>query len=422
MEFYRIWRILVAHKWVLIWLPIIAACVGLGLTYVLPQQYESTALVLVRPDEALKFNANAGDKKEILDFPLSQAAPIDAPSKTYMEVIKSPAVAVKIVDALQLYVKKPRKYDSSFERAVDELKTWASSTFRTVRNYAKYGRDIPASPRDLAIEDVEQKLVATVRKDTYAFDIAYRSSDPEEAAAIANMAAEIFLEHSAEAYRSESARSRKFIETQLDESRKALEQARAAVLAYKSTGATFELSSEYNETLKSVSDLENTLAKTEGKLAGLKQTYNKDSTAVIALEAEKAELKGQIAALREQLIAYPEKEKKMNAIILTERLAKESYEFFLKRYEEARVKESAGVREIRIVSRALPSMYPVKPVKFIYAGLSFAVAMALAICWALFVEPLAPRVRTVRDLEDELGVSVLGTIPVLKRSRRKVTA
>ena len=68
MEFYRIWRILVAHKWVLIWLPIVAACVGLGLTYVLPQQYEFTALVLVRPDEALKFNANAGDKRRSSTF------------------------------------------------------------------------------------------------------------------------------------------------------------------------------------------------------------------------------------------------------------------------------------------------------------------------------------------------------------------
>ena len=422
MEFYRIWRILVAHKGVLIWLPIIATCVGLGLTYVLPQQYESTALVLVRPEEALKFNANGGDKKEILDFPLSQSAPIDAPSKTYMEVIKSPAVAVKIVDALQLYVKKTKQYDSPFEQLVDEVKTWASSTLRTARNYAKYGRDIPASPRDLAIEDIEEKLIATVRKDTYAFDITYRSGDPREAAAIANMAAEIFLEHSAEAYRSESARARKFIETQLDESKKALEQARAAVLAYKSSGATFELTSEYNEKLKSVSDLENTLAKTEGKLAGLKNTYSKDSSTVVAQEAERAELKEQIATLRQQLVAYPEKEKQMNAITLTERLAKESYEFFLKRYEEARVKESAGVTEIRIVSRALPGMYPVKPVKYIYAGLSFAVALVLAICWALFVEPLAPRVRTVRDLEDELGVSVLGTIPILKRSRRKVTA
>jgi uncharacterized protein involved in exopolysaccharide biosynthesis len=208
MEFYRIWQILVGNKWVLIWLPIIATCVGLGLTYVLPEQYESTALVLARPFEDIKYNVSGGDKKEIRDFPVFLSAPIDAPSKTYMEVIKSPAVAVKIVDALQLHIKKPKKYESLFEAIEDKVKTWVKNTIRTVRNYSKYGRDIPASPFDLAVEDIENYLVGTARKDTYAFDIAYRSSDPNEAAAVANMAAEIFLDHSSAAYRSESARAR----------------------------------------------------------------------------------------------------------------------------------------------------------------------------------------------------------------------
>jgi uncharacterized protein involved in exopolysaccharide biosynthesis len=298
------------------------------------------------------------------------------------------------------------------------VKTWVKSTIRTVRNYSKYGRDIPASPFDLAVEDIENYLVGTARKDTYAFDIAYRSSDPNEAAAVANMAAEIFLDHSSAAYRSESARAREFSEMQLDESRKALEQARAAILAYKDSGETFELNSEYNEKLKIVSDLENTLAKTEGKLAGLRAlaegSHLKYSPVVVAAEAEIAELKEQISTLRVQLVAYPKKETRMNALTLTERLAEESYEFFRKRYEEARVKEASTATEIRIVSRAVPGLYPVKPLKYVYGGLSFATAMIVAIGWALFFESLNPRVRAIRDLDDELGVPVLGTIPTLK--------
>ena len=81
----------------------------------LPEQYEFVALVLARPFEDLKFNSGGGDRKEVRDFPVSLSAPIDAPSKTYMEVIKSPAVAVKIVDALQLYVKKPKTDENFFE-------------------------------------------------------------------------------------------------------------------------------------------------------------------------------------------------------------------------------------------------------------------------------------------------------------------
>jgi uncharacterized protein involved in exopolysaccharide biosynthesis len=421
MEFYRIWRILAGHKWVLIWLPIIATGVGLGLTYVLPEQYESTALVLARPFEDIKFNSSSGDKKEIRDFPVNLSAPIDAPSKTYMEVIKSPAVAVKIVDALQLHIKKPKKYESLFETIKDKVKTWVKNTTRTVRNYFKYGRDIPASAYDLAVEDVEHNLKVTARKDTYAFDITYRASDPEEAAAVANMAAEIFLEQGSEAYHGESARARAFFEKQLDESRKALEQARAATRAYKNSGETFELNSEYTDKLKIASDLETTLAKTEGRLAGLRVVAERShltySPVVVAAEAEIAKLKERILAVRAQLAAYPKKETPMNDVALTERLAEESYEFFLKRYEEARVKEASTTPEIRIVSRAVPGLYPVKPLKYVYAGISFATAMVVAIGWALFFESLDPRVRAIRDLDDELGVPVLGTIPPLKALR-----
>jgi uncharacterized protein involved in exopolysaccharide biosynthesis len=418
MEFYRIWRVLVGNKWLLVWLPLVATLAGLGFTYVLPEQYESTALVLVQPVKDIKFNTGGGERNEILDFPVSLSAPIDAPSKTYIEVIKSPAVAVSIVSALRLDVEKPKHLDGWLDVIKDKVKTWVKQTSRTVMNYFKYGRDIPATPFDLAVEDVEKKLVVTPRKDTYAFDITYRSSDPKEAAAVANMAAEIFLEQREKAYRSESARAREFVETQLEESRKALEQARAALRAYKNAGETFDLTSEYKEKLKNSADLENTLAKTEGKLAGLKRTplSPKSSADLIEQQAVIAELKQQIASLRAELATYPNRETRLNALTLAERLAEESYSFFLKRYEEARVKESASVTEIRIASRAVPALYPVKPLKYMYAGLSFATALVVAIGWALFVESLDPRIRTVADVDDALGVPVLGAIPTLRRA------
>jgi len=43
------------HKWLVIGLPISATIFGLGLAYVLPEQYESTALILARSFEDIKF-------------------------------------------------------------------------------------------------------------------------------------------------------------------------------------------------------------------------------------------------------------------------------------------------------------------------------------------------------------------------------
>jgi succinoglycan biosynthesis transport protein ExoP len=422
MEFSRIWRILVDYKWLLIWLPIIGASVGLGMAYVLPEQYESTALVLARPFQDIKFDASSrGEREQVRDFPVTLSAPIDAPSKTYIEVIKSRAVAVKIVDALKLDVKKPEEYAGPLEAIRDAVKVWMKDTIRTARNYAKYGRDIPASALDQAVEDVETYLVVTARKDTYAFDITYRAGDPNRAAAVANMAAEIFLEQSSESYRSESGRAREFFEKRLDESREALKQARAAVRVYKNSDDTFALTSEYNEKLRMVSDLESTLAKARGKLASnrtiAERIHLKDSPIVVAEEAEIVKLNEQISTLRGQLAAYPDKETRMDALVLTERLAEQKYEMLVKDYEEARVKEAATATDIRIVSRAVPGLYPVKPLKYSYAGLSFAMALVVAIAWALLAESFNPRVRTMGELVDDVGLPVLGTIPALKALR-----
>ena len=411
MEFIKIWRILVGNKRIIIWLPIIATLSALALTYVLPEQYESTALVLVRPIEELKFSSNDRGNKEPADFPVSVSAPIDSLSKTYMEVIKSQTVAESIVDALHLDVKPTRVNATYLERLKDNLRTWIKDTIRALRNYFRYGRNIPATPYQLAVEDVENDLSVSARKDTYAFDITARSGNPAQAAAIANKAAAIFVEQSSEAHRNESALSRQFIEGQMAESRAALDNARNALLDYKNSGGTFELRSEYDNALKNISDLENTLAKAQGRLAGLQRITANATPTVIEQEAEIASLKGKIALLREQLETYPQKEKRLNALVLTERLAEESYEFFRKEYEQARIKEASTLTEIRIASPAQPDIYPVKPLKYLYAGLSFATALLLSLCWAFLFEALYPHVRSAQDLEIELGIPLLGTIP-----------
>ena len=70
--------------------------------------------------------------------------------------------------------------------------------------------------------------------------------------------------------------------------------------------------------------------------------------------------------------------------------------------------------EISITSHAVPPLYPIKPIKWIYAAIAFATALTVALAWALLSDAFRPRVRTEQDLKDELGESALGTLPSQK--------
>lgn len=95
-------------------------------------------------------------------------------------------------------------------------------------------------------------------------------------------------------------------------------------------------------------------------------------------------------------------------------VAQNDYEFIKKKYEEYRIQEQTSLAEIRVVSPATVPLYPTKPIKYMYGGLAFLLALVTGIALALFSEYINPRVRSADDLSETLGLPVLAAIPVMK--------
>lgn len=419
MEFYRLWRILLGYKVPIIILTLTATVVAVALTYALPAVYEASSLVIVRPEEKIKLSPNRGEGKEILDFPVSQAAPIDAPSKTYMEVIQSEAVAQRIVRALNLDAEDTISNASTFERWRDEFKRWLKETIRNTRHILRYGRVIPATRFERAVEDLRESLTLEVKKNTYAFGITYSSGNPTEAAAVANKAAEIFLAHNAEAYRSEAETLRKFLESRLLESEKKMQDARDALQRFKDQAGIFSMGDEYREQLKVTTGLELDLESAQRRLAGLLEVFGPENGKVASVKAEISRLHHALEAHQASFAGMPDSERKVAQFELGVRIAQDDYAFIKTKYEEYRIEEQTSFDEIRVVSPATVPLYPTKPLKYIYAGLGFLLSLVTAIALALFFEYLKPRVRVVSDLTATLDIPVLAAIPVMKPARRR---
>src|SRR5438876_11069788 len=79
---------------------LVSTLVGYGVSFSLPEKYTATALLLVRPQQAIKLDTKTTNR-EFLDFPIGTAA-IETPSKTYIEIIKSADFVGQLVRTLKL--------------------------------------------------------------------------------------------------------------------------------------------------------------------------------------------------------------------------------------------------------------------------------------------------------------------------------
>ncbi len=393
-----------------VWLGLAALIASTGIVSLLENQYQATVLVVVKPHEPLRLDQNRAGK-ETMGYPVSQVAPVDTPSRTYIEMIKSRLLAERVVRVLGLETtKRPAPAPSSIKAVLERVKEWIGNVAGGAWESLQYGEVLKQDPLTKAVRVVQRSCALKTTKDTYLFEITCGATDPDGAAAIANASAEIFTEYTTSVNRQESGSSRGFLEEQLRTSEAVLAQARRALTEFKDTQATFSLQEEYTSQLKTISGLETDLEKTEARVAGLLHEYTDNHPKVQSLLAEKNRLQQSLARLRSERAALPDKEKRLEDLRLQLKAAEENYTVVTKALAEARIQEQSQVTDIRVVSPAVPPAYPSKPLRVYYVAVGVVAALLIGAALVFVSESVWTRVRSTADVE-RVGLRVLATIP-----------
>ena len=439
MELFELLTILSRYKWPIVVLCLSAVINAVALTYVVTEKYESTALVLVRPQEDINITGR-GKEKEALSFPLSTLVPFGAIARTYGEVIRSEAVATKVVEELGLDQEQVSK--NWFRRWKDKIKGYLKDAW----TYLKYGRLEASDPFNDAVELVKQSLKVTPTKDTYVFEIAATFKDPDVASAIVNSAASVFVEYNRNIYDAERGSTREFLEQQLTESEATLDLERNDIQAFKERNGIVSLGRELRNKIDQLAEFENKqqLAEQDIAAASAEIKFLNDQvgsgksrgpepriiSAAVRQElmsdllraearlknrrASKLKLDGVVENRRLELKTLPEKQRRLADLELDVHIAEDTHQFIKKAYDEARLQEADKADEIRVISSGKASLYPLSPIKVYYAGAALALALVIGMALALLLEYLNITIRTVDHAEKVLGLPALATLPPMK--------
>lgn len=412
MELIDIYNVVRRHVRMIVTLVLVATLVGYGASFLLTKRYTAVALVLVRPQQAIKLDAKT-TSKEFLDFPLGQSA-VETPSKTYIEIIKSPDFIGQLVRKLELDAPEKTKsgflskiLPASMQPAVDDLKKLVKNSV----TFLRYGRVIPEDPFADAVKGVQDSLVLEARPDTYIFTISYTAKEPGLAANVANAAAKLLVDYMEKARQSESLYARDKLRSQLIESRQELENARVRLEAYKNANSIFLYETEYQSKLKVIADLQMELSKADQALASLKAVATQSSTSSLSLIAKRDSIVSALKERQAELVPLPAMERELKQLQLVEKTALADYEAVNNKFHEAEINNFNSAREVQPVADAVPPKVPSSPNQPIIALVSLLSGLVVGIGLAFLLEYLNRRIRGIQDVEDFVGVKVLATIP-----------
>jgi len=212
----------------LVIIPLIAALIGLGASFVLAPRYVSVATVQLIPDGADPRTLTVRNQEGASNLVLGLRDPTELLSQGLIETVRSRQVVEMIVDDLQISQAPPPQGLAALKAQLIGFvyRAWA---------ILRFGYVAQGSERDAAVARVANALKAELVRGSYYMKISATWNDPLVAAEVANAAIDAIMRRSNQIANQAAAEQRLFLEGQVADVRLRVAESRQALLALNAT-------------------------------------------------------------------------------------------------------------------------------------------------------------------------------------------
>ncbi len=119
-----------------------------------------------------------------------------------------------------------------------------------------------------------------------------------------------------------------------------------------------------------------------------------------------------------KLQSLPEKEYELSQLIRDKEVSDKIYAMLLEKHEEARITEAGKVSSIRVIDPAKLPKSPIKPKKKLNLAIGVIIGLMLGIGLVVFLEYLDTSIKTIEDVERDINLAVLGSIPIIREKSK----
>ena len=452
MSFSQLLSILIARKWIAIWVFLLTVLVATVVSFLLPKTYTATASLVI--------NSKGADP--VTGFMLP-ATLMPGYMATQVDIIQSRNVALKVVNKLGVENNPTAKLQ--FDKAtkgVGDIKDWFADQFL-------------------------QNLQVKPSRTSSVIEISYQGADPKFSAALANAFAEAYIFTNLQMKTEPAKQAAVWFDQQIKGLRQNVEQAQAKLSAYQkeheiafsderldlessrlndlssqlvmAQAQTFDSTSRQSQLKRGaaaespdilasglIQGLKSQLAQAEAKLNEVSQRLginhpqyqsaltdvdnlkkliitetSKTSSSVGQVarvsQQKEAEIKASLAKQKERVLQLKSQHDEMAVLMREVESAQRMYDSALLRFGQTNMEGQSSQTDVSLLNPAIAPLKHSSPKIMLNIILSIFLGSLLAVGFAIVGEMLDRRVRSAEDLTQLLGFPVLGELSSIEKKQ-----
>jgi tyrosine-protein kinase Etk/Wzc len=262
------------------------------------------------------------------------------------------------------------------------------------------------------VVELQQEISASEKgKDSGIIILAYEHKSSAHAEKVLNKVSQIYVRRNVERNSAEAKKSLDFLEVQLPEVKKQLEQSEQRFNDYQKQRKSINITLETQGVLEQIVELDTTLQELELKRLELSRKFKREHPAyqgivkqIQAVQEEKQQLTSKVSNL-------PETQQELLRLTRDVEVGNEIYMLLLGKTQELDIVRAGTVGNVRVVDvAAVDTTEPVKPKKALIAVVATLLGGFLAVAIVLIQKAMHRGVEDPNEIE-ALGLPVYASVP-----------
>ncbi len=262
------------------------------------------------------------------------------------------------------------------------------------------------------IEDLQTNLrLAEKGRQSGVIDATLQGTDPERLTSILNEVGRQYVRQNVERKAAEAQKMLAFLDVQLPQFKKQLDQSEEAYNRYRNKQGTVALDEEAKLILARTVDLETKLLEAQQKRRELVARFTPEHPTIKTLDTQIAAWSREIDSLNVRVRAMPSVQQDALRLERDVKVNNEAYQNLRNNALQLQLIREGKVGNVRLIDEAMAPELPVKPKRSLVLALAAVLGLLGGVVVALVRNALNRGIRDPQEIEAHTGLNVYSTIP-----------